>query len=481
MKTKHLFFYLAIIISLQASTFATAQAVNTTDSLALIDLYNSTNGRGWTMRTNWLGGPVKTWYGVVVAGTRVKQIVLRNNELNGALPASVGNLSELDTLDLGYNYNLSGPIPPTIGNLINLAYLNLETCKLNGRVPIVIGNLKKLLYLNLLNNRLTGIIPASIGKLTKIKYINIAVNQLSDTLPAVIGDLTGLTDLYLSDNGLTGAIPPSLGKLTNLLNLVLRNNKLSGVLPATLGSLINLRYSYFDRNNLTGGIPTSITDLKNLIILDLSENRLAFNHNIDTTIQLGNSRVFMNIGYNHFTFDGNELFGQKNKYPNIIYTPQAQISIHKQATTLAVSAGGTLSNNTYKWFKIGSAAVSTIRGDSTFHPAVSGRYYATVTNRIATDLTLYTDTTNYTAPLGATKTSITIYPNPVHDVLTLNGLDAGTANAIVIADAGGHVWLSAAVEQQATATLNVSRLKPGYYVVNVSSGSSTGSVRFIKE
>jgi len=42
-----------------------AQSFNTQDSLALVDLYNATNGPGWVNHTNWLTSkPVYTWYGV---------------------------------------------------------------------------------------------------------------------------------------------------------------------------------------------------------------------------------------------------------------------------------------------------------------------------------------------------------------------------------------------------------------------------------
>jgi hypothetical protein len=36
---------------------------NVNDSLALVDLYNSTNGPSWTIHNNWLTGPVKKLVG----------------------------------------------------------------------------------------------------------------------------------------------------------------------------------------------------------------------------------------------------------------------------------------------------------------------------------------------------------------------------------------------------------------------------------
>src|ERR1035437_724489 len=54
------------------------------DSLALVDLYNSTNGPGWTSKANWLTGPVKNWYGITVTANRVVNINLGYNQLTGS-------------------------------------------------------------------------------------------------------------------------------------------------------------------------------------------------------------------------------------------------------------------------------------------------------------------------------------------------------------------------------------------------------------
>ena len=64
----------------------TTTAVNVQDSLALVALYNSTDGDNWNNNTNWLSGPVDSWNGIIVHDSWVSYIDLGNNNLNGTIP-----------------------------------------------------------------------------------------------------------------------------------------------------------------------------------------------------------------------------------------------------------------------------------------------------------------------------------------------------------------------------------------------------------
>jgi hypothetical protein len=72
-----------------------AQAINTADSMALVDLYNSTGGPNWVNHTNWLTtSPVSTWFGISINGAgRIGAISVPNNNLVGSLQPSIGNLT----------------------------------------------------------------------------------------------------------------------------------------------------------------------------------------------------------------------------------------------------------------------------------------------------------------------------------------------------------------------------------------------------
>ena len=60
--------------------------------------------------------------------------------MSGEIPENIGNLTQLDTLNLAFN-QLSGEIPESIGSLINLNYLYLYRNQLSGTIPDSICNI----------------------------------------------------------------------------------------------------------------------------------------------------------------------------------------------------------------------------------------------------------------------------------------------------------------------------------------------------
>lgn len=195
----------------------------TLDSLALVDLYDSTGGATWTNNTNWKStNPIDTWYGITVAGGRVTGIALNNN-LVGIIPSSIGNLNELTSLEINQN-SLSGSIPPQIGNLTQLQYLALQNNQLTGPIPSQIGNLSQLINLYLNANQLSGTIPSEIGNLTVLDQLHLDHNQLSGEVPD-LPNLSVVRGILLTDNRLTGI--PDLSSLSNLEHLWVFNNKLT--------------------------------------------------------------------------------------------------------------------------------------------------------------------------------------------------------------------------------------------------------------
>ena len=246
------------------------------DRAALVALYNSTNGDNWTNDTNWLSDrPLNEWYGVTTdADGRVTGLTLGGNQLSGALPSSLGNLTNLQTLRLDRNA-LSGALPSSLDALTNLQWLDLGQNQLSGSIPSELGALTNLQSLDLSFNQLSGSIPSSLGDLTNLQSLVLRSNQLSGSIPSSLGVLTNLQWLGLYGNQLSGSIPSWLGTLTNLQLLELSFNQLSGSIPSGLGALTNLQWLYLYGNQLSGSIPSELGALTNLQELALSDNQLS--------------------------------------------------------------------------------------------------------------------------------------------------------------------------------------------------------------
>ncbi|KAI9207339.1 uncharacterized protein BJ171DRAFT_579068 [Polychytrium aggregatum] len=80
---------------------------------------------------------------------------LSNNRLVGAIPAEIGALPSLKTINLSNN-NINGTIPAEIGRLTRLENINLQSNQLWGRVDLDWWNLTALQQVNLDDNSLWG-------------------------------------------------------------------------------------------------------------------------------------------------------------------------------------------------------------------------------------------------------------------------------------------------------------------------------------
>ncbi|MEO6549155.1 MAG: hypothetical protein ABIN94_14215 [Ferruginibacter sp.] len=312
------YFILFLLYTATAPVKLLAQ-ININDSLALVDLYDSTNGTNWSSGNNWKTlAPVRTWSGVTVTNNRVTAMQMYGNNTLGIVPSSFKNLDSMlsiDFIDNGFRGNL-------------LTY---------------IANFK------LLN------------------HVHIGEQYLSGPFPDALGYLQTLTYIYIYGPGFNGPIPASFGNLINLRTLDVSNSDHSGDIPAA--ELSNLNFG-----------PHSVI---------LTANRYTFNE-LEPLV---------------------EIFTAKNKVDALEYTSQAGIATSQANGKLAVSAGGTLSHNTYHWYKQGTGLVATITGDSTYKPVLPGIYYASVTNSVATQLTLTsipTKTAIVMVPLCPLSTSISV-------------------------------------------------------------------------
>jgi len=306
------------------------EAACSDDRTALVALYETTDGDNWVNNTNWLSdAPLGEWYGVTTdENGRVTHLELKENELSGSLPWSLGNLADLQVLNL-YSNQLSGRIPPELGNLTNLEELDLSSNQLSGVLPAELGNLTHLQWLSLFWNELSGVLPAELGNLTHLQWMDLSFNDFSGSLPWSLVNLTNLRDLYLGrtqlcaptdaafqtwlqgiwHKDLVNCAAPDRAVLvalyeatkgdnwtnnTNWLSdrpldewhgvttdaservthLELGENRLSGALPPSLGDLTNLQELWIGRNQLSGALSSSLVNLTNLRDLYLDDTQL---------------------------------------------------------------------------------------------------------------------------------------------------------------------------------------------------------------
>ncbi len=198
---------------------------------------------------------------------------LAGRELAAPLPAAIGNLSNLQKLDLS-SAGLPDPLPASLGNLAQLQWLNLKENRLGGPLPATLSNLQYLQALELADNRLDGPLPDWLAGVPRLQRLYLSGNQLSGLLPAWLGEIDSLEQLWLGYNRLAGPIP-SLDSLNRLRELSLAGNQLTGPLPADLANLAALRYLYLQNNQIDGSLPAWLDSLPALRILSLEDNALS--------------------------------------------------------------------------------------------------------------------------------------------------------------------------------------------------------------
>ena len=312
------------------------------DSLALVELYDSTRGASWTNNSNWLtAAPISTWYGITANNNRVTGIQLAANNLTGVLPSALNDLDSLGVLNVAKNAitgrlpsvlnglanvtsldvshnQFIGKIPKidslrklimadfgnnqftliasqTLPNLVSLKEFRADSNSITGAIPGEFGQISTLTILDLGHNQFSGTVSGSLGSLSNVTLLNLEHNQLSGSIPSTFGGLTSVQRLYLDSNQFSGSIPKQFGTLTALTDLYLNANQLSGSIPVQLSKLTQLDTLYLQLNNLTGTIPSSFSKLTKLEFLNLRKNNLT--GNIPNFIRLTSLRG-LNVSYN---------------------------------------------------------------------------------------------------------------------------------------------------------------------------------------
>ncbi|KAK9181895.1 hypothetical protein WN944_025036 [Citrus x changshan-huyou] len=205
----------------------------------------------------------------------------------GSIP-QLGNLSNLQHLDLGYNDLLS------VGNLLHWLS-HLSSLSLTSSIyPWLFNVSSNLVELGLSSNELDGGIPKFFGNMCCLNELSLSSNKLSGQLFEFIQNLScgcaknSLESLYLDDDAVTGPIP-ELGGILSLKRLYLGGNSLNGTINQSLGRMYKLEELSLFRNSLTGVISEDFfSNTSNLKVLHLDHNSftLKFRHDWIPPFQL---------------------------------------------------------------------------------------------------------------------------------------------------------------------------------------------------
>lgn len=164
--------------------------------------------------------------------TSLRWLEIGHNYIDDSIPATIANLTELDTVYFSYNYIYG--ISDSIGALKNLTSLNLDYNAL-GTLPDAITRLGKLRKLMLMQCALSAL-PDSMQRLSQLVELDVSFNQLTH-LPQSLGLIATLSLVDLEFNSLA-SLPFRGEQIEGFTIFKLRENRLCTLEPAQTEALI---------------------------------------------------------------------------------------------------------------------------------------------------------------------------------------------------------------------------------------------------
>ncbi|CAH1438698.1 unnamed protein product [Lactuca virosa] len=254
---------------------------------------------------NQLTGPLPRW---ISNCSKLQHLEVTANYFSGKLTIDFAKLKDIYQISLGVNTFGFGETDDmkfidTLKNCSRLDVLLLDDCKFQGALPTSIGNLSdQLSFLHLGRNHFSGSLPSSIGNLVGLTKLVLGENRFTGMIPSTIGKLQNPQEAYLYDNQFSGPIPDAIGNLSSLTKLWLNSNKLEWHIPSLLGNCYNLSMLYLDHNEFSGPIPKQLLQIPALTIaLNLSQNNLFGS----LPIEVGELKMLSSLDLSHNNLSGN--------------------------------------------------------------------------------------------------------------------------------------------------------------------------------
>ncbi|GLJ05675.1 hypothetical protein SUGI_0022820 [Cryptomeria japonica] len=113
------------------------------------------------------------------------------------------------TSDPCFGLPWEGIICSNINNTVRISQINLSGRNLQGPIPSSLGQLTELVSMSLNNNEFNGIFP-NLTSLSKLEKLHLQNNDLFGKIPDWLSKLPCLTELDISNNNFKGVIPQQL-------------------------------------------------------------------------------------------------------------------------------------------------------------------------------------------------------------------------------------------------------------------------------
>ena len=158
--------------------------------------------------------------------------------------------------------------------MTQLQVVNLSFNRFGGEIPASFGELQELQHLWLDHNVLEGTLPSALANCSSLVHLSVEGNALQGVIPAAIGALTNLQVISLSQNGLSGSVPYSMfcnvsSHAPSLRIVQLGFNAFTDIVkPQTATCFSALQVLDIQHNQIRGEFPLWLTGVSTLSVLD---------------------------------------------------------------------------------------------------------------------------------------------------------------------------------------------------------------------